>query len=318
VGGTEPIASLLGPSSKGVSISNAGVLAATGGGHVNADQVNAGTVSGTSGDVITFGASNVLSDSGTLLTSLATGSGTANTMTKWTGSSALGNATMTDNGTTVTLGSGKTLDVSAATLKVPGSAFNACTPVGNASEATDTIGNQSVSASLQIFTATCGLSASLANYIDGTGGHHGVHVSVINDYTAPGSGATAIAEIGACPTVSVATHTCSANYVRLWSGAAVAPAAATAQAELFAWDILATGTSGGFVTSSYRTNAGIINNPAANVSSYVACGATCTGGAWSIVVGLTWSGTTSGTCNGVATNGNNCASMMGSTWQWIQ
>jgi len=248
-----------------------------------------------------------------------TGSGTANTMTKWTGVNVLGNATMTDNGTTVTLGSGKTLDVSAATVKYPPSLFEACAPVGNAADSTDTIGNNSVANSLQIFTAACGWSTNAtANTIDGT--HRGINITIIHNYTAPGSGATAVAEIGVCITANISAHTCTASYQRLWAGAAVAPAAAADQASLFSWQIIPTGTAGTFTTSSFRTNAGILNNPAANVSATVACSicANATAVPVSFVVGITWSTATgSTTCNGVANNGNNCASLTGASWNWF-
>jgi hypothetical protein len=235
----------------------------------------------------------------------------------YSNSASTGNVTLalnTQNAGTMLAGP-LTGSAAAPSFKTAASFFNACATVGNASDGTDTIGNQT-STSQQIFSASCAIStAATANTIDGT--HHGITLVWNTDDTGNNTPTWAL-QFGVCPTANISGHTCSSGYVNLFSSVAAALNYAGPFAAVKEFHVIATGTPGTFSTSMVKPQNGF-NGGNPTGSGIVACGSTCTGGSsYSFVLAITWSAATTGTCNGVATNGTNCSSVTGFATPWIQ
>lgn len=185
---------------------------------------------------------------------------------------------------------------------------NACPVVGNASDLTDTIGNQT-SVALQIVSASCSISTpATSGTIDGT--HHGLKVVYNFDGTASNS-PTWTPEFGVCPTANISGHTCSSGFIPLLTLTASAESATVQKSAAIEFDVYATQTAGTFSVGVLRPQGNILASPP-NSASVAVCGATCTGGsAYSFVFGVQWLTAVSGTCNGVSNNGSDCLSVMG-------
>jgi hypothetical protein len=200
-------------------------------------------------------------------------------------------------------------------FKTLGSVMNACPTVGNSSDAIDTISNQS-SNSGQIYSDYCTITtASTANTIDGL--HHGIELTWLEDQTGSGSPLWTV-KLGICPTANISGNKCTSGFIPLLSSIATTENITGPVPTVHSFEVIATGTPGTFATAAIRAIGGQNWGVSNSTSGIVACGTTCTGGSsFSFVLQYTWSGTSSGTCNGLGANGTDCSSVTGARFPWI-
>ena len=257
------------------------------------------------------------SGSGNLQSLTFTGDGIVDSATPSSAVTSAGTLTATpivQNAATALTGpnSGAAANPSFKTLS---SIMNACPTVGNASDSTDTIGNQASTAG-QIYTDYCTITTpSTANTIDGT--HHGIQLTWLEDQTGSGS-PTWTVKLGICPTANISGHTCSSGFIPLISSLALTESISGPAPTLHSFEVIATSTPGKFSIAASRAIGGQSWTEVSSVSGIVSCGPTCTGGSsFSFVLQYTWSGTGNATCNGVATNGTDCTSATGAYFPWM-
>jgi hypothetical protein len=263
------------------------------------------------------GACHTASGAGTLQSLTFTGDGIIDSATPSSAVTSAGTVTATpiaQNAATVLAGpnSGAAANPS---FKALASLMNACPTVGNPSDSTDTIGNQS-STGGQIYSDYCTIATpSTANTIDGT--HHGIQLTWLEDQT--GSGApTWTVKLGICPTANISGHTCSSGFIPLISSIANTQVITGPVPTVHTFEVIATSTPGRFSAAASRAIGGQSWTEATGVSGIVSCGPTCTSGSsFSFVLQYTWSGTGTATCNAVAANGSDCTSVTGAYFPWI-
>ena len=193
-----------------------------------------------------------------------------------------------------------------------GGSSNACATVGNAADSTDIIGNQSLTTQQFLNTGCAITGGATAGTIDGT--HKGIIVRYTFDVSADNS-PTWATTFGVCPTANFSAHACSSGYIPLYTFTTSATATTVQRAGGVEFHVTATGTQGKFATFALRNVGNAFGQPP-TLTAVQDVSAAVNGGSYTFVLGVTWSATSSNTCNGVGTNGGNCLSTLGGEWLW--
>ena len=193
-----------------------------------------------------------------------------------------------------------------------GGSSNACATVGNAADSTDIIGNQSLTTQQFLNTGCAITGGATAGTIDGT--HKGIIVRYTFDVSADNS-PTWSTTFGVCPTANFSAHACSSGYLPLYTFTTSATASTVQRAGGIEFHVTATGTQGKFATFALRNVGNAFGQPP-TLTAVQDVSAAVNGGSYTFVLGVTWSATSSNTCNGVGTNGGNCLSTLGGEWLW--
>ena len=219
-----------------------------------------------------------------------------------------------DGSHTETLGAAGIIDVHAGSFNNSISAL--VTP-------TDWIGTAAGAGSKSWFASSIAIpGAAGSGTLDGV--HHGIEIPVIYDMTGTNS-PTVTMELRACLTSNYTysnktTDPCSTGSVVLWASKpdTIPNMSAGTNSDLVYFGVFATagGTAGHLIVS--RSNPKFLpaqfSGTTPNSTSLITCGATCTGGAWTIYQTALWSGSNaagSATCGGGSSEGTNCVAITG-------